>query len=73
MRVFPFLLRYGSMLLVAWAIMLAVGIVHAEWIPALPPIGFALTVMLVAVAFAVRWAVATCFALAAYVDKVADR
>ena len=69
MRFVPYLLRYGSALLVAWVFMLVVGVVHHDWIPALPPIGYNMAFLIVAVAFAVRSAVVGAYDLAVYIEK----
>lgn len=36
----------AAWLVTAWMLMLAVGVVHAEWIPQLPTIGFGLALLL---------------------------
>lgn len=36
----------AAWLTTAWMLMLAVGVVHAEWIPQLPTIGFGLALLL---------------------------
>lgn len=45
------LMFLGYVLLTGWALMMAIGVVHHEWIPACPTIGFGWSIML---AFFVR-------------------
>jgi hypothetical protein len=53
-------LTIASWLISAWTLMLTVGIVHAEWIPQLPTIGFRLALLLAGIFF-IRAVIAAVF------------
>lgn len=40
---------------IAWLLMLIVGIVHADWLPALPTVGYWTTLLLCALLFGMRF------------------
>lgn len=64
-----YVLRVAAGLIASWLLMVAVGIAHADWIPALPTIGFMTAWLLTLLVFAAWTSVSTVYELAKYLDK----
>ncbi len=71
--VIPSLLRAAATWFAAWMLMIAVGIVHGDWIPALPTIGYGTSLILTAIAVGTHYVIDLVNFTATYVSREASK